>query len=581
MKDRSRIWQHIFGKGPGASRRRAAVLLGQFLIFMMICTLISQALYTGRMVQVTAGNSRSMSLNHVVEAEGTVQKGPESAVLVPAGMRIAQVLVREGQQVEAGETLFLLDCGDMEEQLSEKQEEEQRRRMQLESARENAKRQKEDAQKNRERANEDYNSAVDIGDRQVDEARAAWEKAGQEREQFADWERYLADVQQSDPGLRQLDEQIALLEQELNALREQAGKAESEPAGTVDETGNTGKEDQTDDTGNAETDGGTQAEPAGRETGPDPGDGKDTTGWAAQILAKEQELAQARAERESYLAQLSQNSRQQWEQTKAQLEESERQALRSYEGAQEGREQSVQAAARALEDASAKPASDSSLALLAMDVEQAKKECALLESLLETEGRICAQQAGQITQVSAQIGQRTTDAPVCLLAAAEGELTFQVMLTKEQIRFVNVGDECMVSFDSGKRKVEGLTVLSLSESREEPNRYELTLLLPAGQASMGQSGTVRLVQQTANYNTCVPLEALRVDSQQQTYVLVLSSTETFLGEQLTAVKRPVKVLDKNATYAALENGAVGAEEEIIISASGIVYEGDVVRMEEP
>ena len=139
----------------------------------------------------------------------------------------------------------------------------------------------------------------------------------------------------------------------------------------------------------------------------------------------------------------------------------------------------------------------------------------------------------------------------------------------------------MVSFDSGKRKVEGLTVLSLSESREEPNRYELTLLLPAGQASMGQSGTVRLVQQTANYNTCVPLEALRVDSQQQTYVLVLSSTETFLGEQLTAVKRPVKVLDKNATYAALENGAVGAEEEIIISASGIVYEGDVVRMEEP
>lgn len=551
MKDGSRIWQKKLREGLTGSRGRAAALLGKFLVFMMVCTLVSRALYTGRMVQVTVGNSRSMSLNHVVEARGTVQKGPESAVLVPEGMRIEEVRVREGQQVEAGDELLLLDCEDIRNQLTEKREQEQRLTLQMEAAREAAGRQAADSRKNRERAQEDYDSAVAGGNSQVDEAKAAWEKARQEREQFAGWDGYLASVQQEDRGLRQLDEKISRLKQELAGLQaEAAGRQEEYPA-------------------------------EGEESAPEPGEEATGPDLSAELLAKEQELAQAQAEREDYLAQLSDSSRQQWEQQKAALEEAERQALRSYEETQDSREQSVQAASRALEDASQKPVSDSSLTLLSMDVENAQRECAALEALLEAEGRICAQQAGQITQVSAETGQRTTDAPAFLLAAGEGELLFQAVITKEQSRYVNAGDSCTISFDSGKRKAEGLTVLSLAESREQKDCYELTVGIPAGQASMGQSGTFRLVQQTANYGTCVPLEALHIDNRQQTYVLVLASVETFLGEELTAVRRPVRVLDKNENYAALEDGSIGAEDPVILSATGIINEGDIVRMEEP
>ncbi len=567
MRDKGGIWRQRLRAGFEGSRGRAAALLGQFLIFMMACTVLSRALYTARMVQVTVGNSRSMSLDHVVEAEGTVLEGPKSAVLIPAGMRIAQVLVREGQQVEAGEELLLLDCEDIQEQLLKKRKEEERLRLQLEAARENAARQAADAQRNQTRAEEDYNDAVAAADSQAEEARAAWEEAVREREQLAGWDSYLAGVQQEDLTLRQLDGTIGRLEQELSDLRQELDhlQAEREQAAT----------------GHLQGEREQAATGAAGESAPDTGKDEDAENVAAQILAKEQELIKARAEREQYLAQLSQDSRQQWEQKRASLEETERQAQRSYEGIRDSGEQNVQAASRALEDASQKPLSDSSLALLSMDVEAAGEECAALEALLATEGRICAEKAGQIAQVSAENGRRTTDEPAFLLAAGEGELTFQALLTKEQSRYVNVGDECVVSFDSGRRKVEGLTVLSLTESKEEENRYRLTLLLPAGQAAMGQSGTFRLVRQTTNYSTCVPLEALRTDSRQQTYVLVLSHVETFLGEELTAVKRPVKVLDKNGTYAALEEGAIGAEEAVIVSADGIIEEGDIVRMEEP
>lgn len=521
-------------------RGKAAGLLIKFLAFMLVCSLISQWIYTGRMVRVTAGSSRSMSLSHRVEAEGAVQQGSESAVFAPAGIRVGMVFGKPEQQVEAGELLLQLDCEDVRQLLEEKEKEAERLRLQLEAAKENQSIEEQARDKARMRAREDYDSAVAVGDSRIKDAKNAWEQAQRERNQLTGWEDFLASVRREDDTLKTLEENAARLQQELKELREQADSF-------------------------------------------DTGAGSDSTAAdvSSQIAAKEQELFKAQAERDSWMAELTDSAKQQWEQQKQALEAAEEQARQAYEDSVNSRDQEVLAAARVLEDASQAAAADSSLALLAMDLEKAREECREYEELLEEEGRIYSPGAGMVTEVCVRTGERTGDSPVFFLASSEGELTFQALLTKEQKKYVNVGDVSSVSFDGGRKKLDGLVVEALTESREQENMYEMTLTIPAGQAVMGQSGTWSLTQKTENYSVCVPLAALHVDSLQQTYVLVLKTVQTFLGEELTVVKKPVKVLDKDDTYAALEAGAVGEEEKLVLASSGIVGDGDIVRMEEP
>lgn len=78
----------------------------------------------------------------------------------------------------------------------------------------------------------------------------------------------------------------------------------------------------------------------------------------------------------------------------------------------------------------------------------------------------------------------------------------------------------------------------------------------------------------------VPLSALYYDNN-QAYVLVVEETETVLGTERIARRVDVTVLDKNEEYAALQEGTLTAEQDIITGADRNVEPGGRVRLEEP
>ena len=80
-----------------------------FLLIMLFCTFVSRSIYAYQMPRVETDKAQRKSISHVVSAEGCVAAVSESAVVVPAGIRIAEVCVRVGEKIEKGTVLFRLD----------------------------------------------------------------------------------------------------------------------------------------------------------------------------------------------------------------------------------------------------------------------------------------------------------------------------------------------------------------------------------------------------------------------------------------------------------------------------------------
>ena len=78
------------------------------------------------------------------------------------------------------------------------------------------------------------------------------------------------------------------------------------------------------------------------------------------------------------------------------------------------------------------------------------------------------------------------------------------------------------------------------------------------------------------YNQVIPIAGLRQESDGY-YVLVVKPQKTILGEELTAEKVPVELLEKSSSQAAVE-GAFGNTDRLIVSSSRIIEAGDRVRL---
>lgn len=90
-----------------------------FLILMLFGTVISKGVYTSALLRIKTDKLKRMSINHDVEAQGSVKQGKELAVHVEEGIRVKSVNVRPGDTVEEGTVLFELDTQLAAEKLGE------------------------------------------------------------------------------------------------------------------------------------------------------------------------------------------------------------------------------------------------------------------------------------------------------------------------------------------------------------------------------------------------------------------------------------------------------------------------------
>lgn len=233
-------------------------------------------------------------------------------------------------------------------------------------------------------------------------------------------------------------------------------------------------------------------------------------------------------------------------------------------------------AKRALRDAGEMPETDNSIEVNNIAIEKLDVQIDKLRKLKEKKGRIQAPRAGVITSILVNVGQKTAETGIFTMTDERAGLRFEGQLSLEDAKYVSSGDEVTLSASGTEKKDLTVTSLELDESKEF---MLVTVLLPAEPFSLGETASMKAVQESANYPCTVPLTALRQENSKY-YVLVAEPRNTVLGEQLIAVKEEVKVLEKNEKDAALEPGSLKEDSQIIIDTDRYVEAGDRVRLRE-
>lgn len=514
-------------------QKKILAAFGVFLGLMFLCTLISRAVYASGLPQVTAEAPVRMALDHTVETEGIVNQGREYAVTALAGLRVRTVYVQVGERVTAETLLFDLDTEDLEEKIQEQKLAIQK--LQLEIGDLQTKRSLSAQEKEMEnaRAREDYDRTAAESGENVNRAREDLEAAEDAYEAHKDSPVNVTSEEDRALAQEAYDQWVSK-EAELRSALETA-QAEYEAA-------------QTEET------------KAAYEEAKNAYDAH-----AANPVSKPDFTAEDEAKAA-------------WDEKKASLKDAVEEAGQAVEAAEQSQSDSLLEAERKVEDAGAADPSDSSLEISNLELTALKNTLADYQEILDAGGQVYPDAEGIVTRIQVSSGERVPDGAAVVYADMQSPLQFHVTLTKDQKKYVNQGDTAEIVL--GNSGAEEVPVDYVAENESDPELYDVYLFLPEGTGTIGESGTFRVKAQSETYSVCVPIDALHEDSNKRNYVYVVSEREGILGKELAAEQIYVNVLDQNDRYAAIEEGVIDRETQVIVSSTEPLEDRDVIRYKE-
>ena len=489
---------------------------GAFLAFMLLCTLISRSVYASGLPQVSTEKPAVSALAHTAEAEGIVEAGRETAVTALSGLRCGTVLVHTGDQVDTQTALFQVDLEDLKEQIDEKQLAISKLQLEIQAQEQNRQLEAEQKSEQKDRAEADYDAAEESSSRSV--ARAEQDLAAAEAALKEAEAAYETWKAEQAAEQEQQEGEEQAAEQEQQEGEEQAAEQEQNPSGK-------------EDTGTAPSE--------------DGGSGSMTE--------------------------------EAWQEQLGSLRQSVETAKRALEDARQSRDSALAEAERAVEDAGSGSTADNSLEINRLELASQQKQLKEYQELLNADGMVYPEKEGIITSIAVSPGERIPDGAAVVMADLDSPLQFSASLTAEQKKYVSQGDS--VTLKLGSTTIEA-TADYIEESEMSPGTYQVTVFLDEGEGELGESGTLTTEARTDTYSCVVPLEAVYTDENQRKYVLTMDERSGILGSEFIARKVYVNVMDQNDSQAALEEGSLSGDEEVITDYTGEIEDGDVVRYKE-
>ncbi len=507
-------------------RKKVIKLFGGFLAVMLIFTILSRAVSGASMARVDTVKITTGSIEHKVKASGRVEAGQEAAIYTNSGQRVKEICVREGQSVEAGKVLFRLDMEELEEQILAAQQELEKTKLQNQDVANAKAFEQSNRQTAQKRAQEDYNLAISEGDLSVAQAKRAWEEAQQALQNYINSSGAEDNSSTAEGNGGAADEALGGDEQ----LKKQDSKKED----STDKEEEPGQEE-------AKTDGSPEA---GNQGAPD--------GNSADREAEKQALEQAAAE-----------------------------AKAAYDAAVSARTDNIRSAVRALEDA-AKPQNAEDSTQKQNEITRQQQELALnkLLALQTAQGEVKATVSGVITQILVSTGDFTSDGAAMRMEDTSKGARITLSVDKFNEKYVSKGSPVKLKAFGSKDAISDYTVSNVTVNEEDSSLLDLTVDLPKGVFEPGIMVDAEIVPKSENYSSIVPLQALH-EEQNNYYVLVLQEEKGVLGTELVVRRLNVQVMDKNDTDAALEEGLLTRDQEIVNSSTRMIDDGSKVRrMEE-
>lgn len=181
--------------------------------------------------------------------------------------------------------------------------------------------------------------------------------------------------------------------------------------------------------------------------------------------------------------------------------------------------------------------------------------------------------SGTIASISASAGKSIggEEQPLATINVTDRGFTVKIDVTNEQAKKVKVGDTAeLVNFWGGDAVA---TLDQITNSQSSGNRTLVFTL--TGDIQAGQNVTLSIGQKSANYDALIPLSGLREDSNGK-FVYVLQSKNSPLGSRYIATRVTVQELardDKSAAVSGISQG-----DFIITTSNKPVEAGKQVRL---
>lgn len=546
-----------------------------FLIVMVIFTFLSRALDSVTIARVQTGYGKQGSVSYRITGEGTFEADRLSYRPLPEGMRVDTILARPGDVVQAGDTILTLQM----EPLQEKREElavalrqaelalEQERLSGREIPRvtqemlalqqmEVDQRALELGRQDLADAQEDYDQNVDalwleydrLAGRSEDEIRqdakdalksarrvydaakldrdSAVKRAEREvREKQKKLDRLNAQEDPSEEAVADAEEALAAAEEDLELVKEEQDILVEEAKASL----RSAEEDYDDRSYNT-----LKAQEDCKKA------------YEDGVKAEDEKLAQA-------------------QRRVLELEEALRQSGQNLENAR------ITDAGTRSEEEKTREISRLRQESMELDLEQKRRSLAKVEELISREGAVTAVSRAVVAGLDLQEGGLIGAADQIRLA--EGRMLFQAQVDKEDAALLAQGQRMSLK-RTGEAKELNAVVESVDRLSED-GKCTVSASLAEGDGWLGETCSFTVVLQSGVYPMVIPIEALREDTIGY-FCLAVQPEKTILGEELTAVRVNVEVLEKSSTSAAV-SGAVTGATPLVLSSNKSVSPGDRVR----
>ena len=212
--------------------------------------------------------------------------------------------------------------------------------------------------------------------------------------------------------------------------------------------------------------------------------------------------------------------------------------------------------------------------MILLDIKKKLEEIAELASCLEQEGKLAAPEAGALLKVDLDREQNITGKEAIQIATAKKGYYVPLFLTEKQA--VDVTNTSKVTIEIDGKKEDG-KIESLATYPDQDGKIALSVKLPETNYPDGKSVSATIEKSQGQYRSCIPLGALRSDSEGD-FVYIIEESQTIMGIERVLRRVPVEVRRKDEKMAAIE-GAIGSDSQILMNSNKIVEDGDRVRLE--
>lgn len=240
------------------------------------------------------------------------------------------------------------------------------------------------------------------------------------------------------------------------------------------------------------------------------------------------------------------------------------------------RSKELQSAEQAIRDTQIGDASDSTLENTQAELETAQKDLETLQKVLARKGKVKAPCDGVVKTLNAVTGSQTGAEAAIVLYETKGTFLFQADVNKDDLKYIKTGGEVILK-GADEKEITGAKVESVKEDSNNEDQYILSVQVPEGTLSIGDTAEFTISQDAGPFNACVPLSALYEENGRY-YVYVTDTQNTILGDVLVARKTYVNVKDKNSSSAALENGDLSSDQKIVTSSDREISNGSRIRL---